>query len=169
MKPFYCVSQPCEKYGGLYKEYRTNPNLWAVLLLMSRLPFQWEQGSTVADQDRVVRVDPGWEEAFLRTADYGLSDGRTIKQIIRKYSPEEVLELLQNEPDLSSCPVAGEKWWGGPVQLLAVVEARVLQWKRYSKFRILKQEGNKIEVSFGGAKLTEYEKKVLEIVNIYGK
>lgn len=127
----YCTNQPLDNYDtitslgliGLNKTYGDRPALFAAVLLMTEVGFQWEHGSPIPEMDRFCALTPEIEGYLVDTLYYNLG-GRLLTTIIGALTPWEMLQYLQGFPiyDMPLC-----KYYP-PKQVLRVVKARVGAW-----------------------------------------
>jgi len=119
----------------------------------------YEQGSKVEPGMRFAELDD--EELYRQALDQDVG-GIQVQELLRKQNPNEMLDWFK-EHDLEHLTIANIH--GDSASLLMVMTGRVIQWKKYYKGVIGKENG--IVVASFGSKVTLREEELLRIVNCY--
>lgn len=129
----YCVTQPLENYNmvtslgvlGLQKSYGDRPALLGAILLMTEIPFQWEEGSPVPPLERFSKLTEE-TEGLLSDTLYENIGGKLLTALISSLNPWEFLQYLEGFT-IYTMPICRKI---PPPQLIDRIKARVSAWAR---------------------------------------
>jgi hypothetical protein len=153
----------CEgQQAGIYSTYfGRSPVLFNLITRASLVPFQFEPFSTVKEPFFIIEDDDLYEKTLPQ-----IVGGRSVERLCCELNPIQMLEFFeQNREDLPGLGIT-EYWHKDVGFLLDVFRARALQWKRYQRGPINREEGGLIKAQFGPI-LNPAEEKFLLMMNPY--
>lgn len=150
----YCVTLPLTRYGfvsegekiGLFYSY-PDRHLFNLITRCSRIPFMYEQGSSVPMLERIGIING--IEAFEQSL-------KPLRRLLEDKDPLEMAEILVRQ-DLDHLPLA--EYWQGQDNLKFILQARAYQWLRY--------QGSGNTIRMAPRKLDEIKEAMVSAANTY--
>lgn len=133
----YCITQPLENYNtkimgielGLWKNYANRPGVFALISLTTPLLYQWEKGSPVADEDKIVRLEAAAEAGMEAFLELEVEGWRVSQMLDRVKDPLEFFDKWR--PEIVSLCLKHPLYT--PSQVDMIMKARVLSWVKAHK------------------------------------
>lgn len=151
----YAAAKPIEEYDvtvlghrvGLYSSYCHNPQLLALIMLATPLPYDYE-AEGVPDHAKRVEVHP--IEALIESLYFEIA-GQPLGVILSTMNPLDAANLMRLA-DLSGLPLVAQTYQGIDIKFFySLLGARAASWALNYRGGV-SRAGNVITASFGGSR-----------------